>query len=187
MPKPDFTLLTVDDSTVFKSFDCNDSDLNDFLYEDSKAYKQELLATTFILENEDQIIAYYSILNDSIKIDDISFPSKNSKKSFLRMFVPHPKRHLKNYPAIKIGRLAVAKNIQKSGIGSQIIKFIISLAIEQNEKSACKCLLVDAYSKSSLFYENMGFKYFSESDKQDAIRQMYFDITPYLSTNKINT
>ena len=166
---------------IIKPFDCGDDDLNEFLFEKAEQYQKELLATTFVIEDEIHTLAYYSLFNDSFRIEDISFQSKNAIKTFLRQIVSHPKRHLKHYPAIKIGRLAISNQIQKSGFGKKIIENIISLAIKQNERCACKFILVDAYKNALGFYEKMRFEYFSDKDKYDETRQMYLDITPYLN------
>ena len=168
----------IKNSTIIKSFDCGDDDLNEFLLEKSKAYQQELLATTFVFEDETKTYAYYSIFNDSFRIEDLSFLSKNAVRSFLRNLLPHPKRHLKHYPAIKIGRLAISKHAQQLGLGRKIIDTIIDYAITQNEQCACKFILVDAYKKAVGFYEKMQFEYFSDNDLNDETRQMYLDITP---------
>lgn len=54
----------------FKSFDCGNSDLNDFLFNDSKVYLRHLRYTTTLLETDNQIIAYYSLANDLLSISD---------------------------------------------------------------------------------------------------------------------
>jgi len=178
----DLTLLAVSRSTRIKPFDCGDEDLNNFLLVDAINYSNNLLATTFTLEDEEKTIAFFSIFNDSIKVEDLDFPSNSSLRKFISRIVPFGKRHLKYFPAIKIGRLAVSTGIQKSGIGSDLIKYIINFAIEHNEQCACKFISVDAYAASLLFYEKMGFIYLSESDLNEETRQMYFDLTPYLNS-----
>ena len=89
------------------------------LFEKAKFYKQEFLATTFILENEEQTVAYYSIFNDSLKVEEEGFASKSAFKRFLKDLVSHPKRHLKSFPALKIGRLGIDKDFK----GCYILKY----------------------------------------------------------------
>ena len=122
--------IKVENSTIIKPFDCGDDDLNEFLLEKSKNYQQELLATTFVFEDKTKTCAYYSIFNDSFRIKDLSFLSKNAIKNFLRQLLPHPKRHLKSYPAIKIGRLAISKQAQQLGLGRKIMDTIIDYTIQ---------------------------------------------------------
>ena len=177
--------IRIDHSTFIKPFDCGDKDLNEFLLEKSKHYQQELLATTFVFEDETQTLAYYSIFNDSFRIEDVSFESKNAFKNFLRLLLSHPKRHLKSYPAIKIGRLAISKQTQKSGLGRKIMDTIINYAVKQNEHCACKFILVDAYKDALGFYEKMQFKYFSDNDAKEETRQMYLNITPIINAKRM--
>ena len=54
----------IENSTIIKPFDCGDDDLNEFLLEKSKDYQQELLAVTYVFEDETKTYAYYSIFND---------------------------------------------------------------------------------------------------------------------------
>jgi predicted GNAT family N-acyltransferase len=178
-----YSLIELKNETALKPFNCSDEDLNDFFTNKAKSYSTELLATTYILEKEDITVAYYSIFNDSLAIEESNFLSKNSLKKFLSNLVTNPKRHLKNFPAIKIGRLAVSKDAQKCGIGKKIIDNIIAFSIDHNTNCACKLITVDAYSESLVFYEKMGFKYLSDKDKNEDTRQMYIDLTPYLNAD----
>jgi predicted GNAT family N-acyltransferase len=179
----ELSLIRLEEDTIIKPFDCGDSDLNDFLFNKSKNYLKEHLATTFIIENNDTTYAYYSILNDSLKVEELNFASKTAFLKFLKSLVTHRKRHLENFPAVKIGRLAVNNNIQISGLGKMIVNNIIDYAINLNENCACKLITVDAYSKSLGFYKKMGFEYFTENDVNDSERQMFLDLTPIIATN----
>lgn len=175
-----FSLIKVEGNTIIKPFDCGDDDLNDFLFNKSKSYSKDLLATTFIIENHENTVAYYSIFNDSLNVEEYDFASQSAFKRFLKNLVPHPKRHLRQFPAIKIGRLAVDQTIKKSGFGRMIINYIIDFAIHQNERCACKLITVDAYEQSFGFYKRMGFDFFTEDDLGKDTRQMYYDLTPLI-------
>ena len=179
-----WSLIKLSDETIIKPFDCGDNDLNDFLFNKAKNYQNEHLATTFIIENADVTLAYYSILNDSLSVESIEFASKNAFKRFLQNLVSHRKRHLNNFPAIKIGRLAVNNQIKISGLGKMIVNSIIDYAINTNENCACKLITVDAYAQSLGFYEKMGFEYFTGKDENKDERQMFLDLTPLILTNK---
>lgn len=171
------SLILLDENHTIKPFDCEDTDLNEFLFEKAMLYKKEFLATTFILENEEHTIAYYSIFNDSLKVEEESFASKSAFKRFLKELVTHPKRHLKSFPALKIGRLGIDKNYKGKGLGKLIVNNIINDTLELNEKQACKLITVDAYNQSLIFYERLNFEYLTESDKDEETRQMYLDLT----------
>ena len=180
MDLSNFSFFKLDKNTEIKPFDCGDDDLNEFLLLKSKDYFAENLATTFILEDESKTVAYYSLLNDSLKIEKESFASKSALKRFLKGLVSHPKRHLNYFPAIKIGRLAINQNIQQGGLGSILVNNIINYAINVNEKCACKLITVDAYSQSVGFYEKMGFQFLTELDNGFEERQMFLELTQFI-------
>ncbi|MEZ4916328.1 MAG: hypothetical protein R2836_05020 [Chitinophagales bacterium] len=80
------SLIRLEEDTIIKPFDCGDVDLNDFLFNKAKKYLKENLATTFIIEDESITIAYYSIFNDSLKVEKSKFASNSQlKKSFSKI------------------------------------------------------------------------------------------------------
>ncbi|MDR0195082.1 MAG: GNAT family N-acetyltransferase [Myroides sp.] len=167
----------LNESHFIKPFDCGDEDLNSFLFYKAILYKKELLATTFIIENQERTIAYYTLFNDCLRVEETNFTSKSSIKRFLRTFISHPKRHLNSFPAIKIRRLAIDESFKGKGLGRLIINTITHNAINTNNYQACKFITVDAYHTSLIFYERLGFKYLSENDQYEDTRQMYLDLT----------
>ena len=80
---------------VFKSFDCGNQDLNSFLLSDSKAYAKRLLSVTYILETDEDIVAYFSVSNDKISVPDSDKATWRKIKSLF----PHSK-HRSDYPAV---------------------------------------------------------------------------------------
>ena len=48
------------------SFDCGDNDLNEFLLEDAKRFLEKRIANTYILEDNQNIVAYFCLLNDKM-------------------------------------------------------------------------------------------------------------------------
>lgn len=101
MDLSEFELYKLTSENIDKPFDCGDEDLNSFLKEKAVFYSREVLATTFILEREGSIVVYFSIFNDSIKVEEDEFPSKSAHKKLLKAMLPHPKRHLRELPALK--------------------------------------------------------------------------------------
>lgn len=168
-----FRLLEAD--TPIKSFDCGDNDLNDFLISDAKHYLREMMALTYLLEDEkaSKTVAYYSLLNDKIVYnpEDKQFWNKLNRK------ISNKKRR-KDYPAVKIGRLAVSQDYSGQQIGKAIIlqiKHMFSIM----RRSACRFITVDAYIGAVPFYQKCGFIFLSDKDKDSKTRAMYFDLINY--------
>ncbi|MDE6109184.1 MAG: GNAT family N-acetyltransferase, partial [Muribaculaceae bacterium] len=92
-----------------------------------------------------------------IKTYTLDNPSKNA---FQRK-IPQQKRH-RSYPAILIGRLGVNRKYQGKGqnIGSQLMDVLKYWFIDENNKAACRYMLVDAYNTESIihYYLKNGFK-----------------------------
>ena len=176
----EISILLLTEDYPIKPFDCEDEDLNDFLFNEAVSYQKELLATTFVMENDKQTLGYYSLLNDSLQLKEEMFASKSQFRKFLRELMPYPKRHLKTIPALKIGRLAIDKTFKGKGLGSVIIANIISRCIKMNEEQACRLITVDAYKQAVPFYQKMGFKFLIEGDKDDTTRLMFLDLTSFI-------
>ena len=173
----EISILLLTEDYPIKPFDCEDEDLNDFLFNEATPYQKELLATTFVMENDKQTLGYYSLLNDSLQLREDMFASKSQFRKFLRELMPYPKRHLKTIPALKIGRLAIDKSFKGKGLGSVIMANIISKCIKMNKEQACRLITVDAYKQAIPFYQKMGFKFLTEDDKNDTTRLMFLDLT----------
>lgn len=157
----------------FKSFDCSNQDLDDFLLSDSKPYLKKLLSVTYILENDKDIVAYFSVSNDKISIPD----SDKATWRKIKALFPHSK-HRSDYPAVKIGRLAVNTKYAKNGIGSDILNFVKQFFISNN-RTGCSFITVDALREAIPFYLKNDFKYLdkaSASSNSDTCL-MYYDLT----------
>jgi len=63
----DWSLKRLDFDAEIKPFESEDEELNDFLLEDAKNYLTQMLAVTYLIENEADTIAYFCISNDNLK------------------------------------------------------------------------------------------------------------------------
>ncbi len=171
-----FTFRQIETDTVIKSFDCGDADLNDFLVSDAKNYFRAMMAITYLLEDNKELktVAYYSLLNDKIVFDpeDKKFWNRLNRK------IANTKRR-KEYPAVKIGRLAVSKDYAGNHIGESILLQIKHIFATMR-RSACRFITVDAYSAAVPFYEKCGFMFLSEKDRGASTRAMYFDLINFV-------
>ncbi|MBO6091208.1 MAG: GNAT family N-acetyltransferase [Acetobacter sp.] len=165
-------LLSLKDITSIKPFDCGDADLNEFLLEDAKFYEEQCLAHTYILENENETIAFFSVLNDKVSQTEVD----KSLWRKLRRTIPHEK-HYDSYPAVKIGRLAVSSKYKGQDIGTTIIIAIRTKLGANTEYSACRFLTVDAYKEAKEFYTKNGFlPLLKEVPEDQPTIPMYFDL-----------
>lgn len=171
-----FTFRQIEADTEIKSFDCGDADLNDFLVTDAKNYLQSMMALTYLLEDEakNKTVAYYSLLNDKIVFD----PENKHFWNRLNRKIANNKRR-KEYPAVKIGRLAVSNDYSGNHIGKAILLQIKHMFATMR-RSACRFITVDAYAAAVPFYERCGFMFLSDKDKNSKTRAMYFDLINFV-------
>jgi GNAT superfamily N-acetyltransferase len=168
-----FNRLSIDYN--IKPFDCGNTDLNGFLFDDAKNYLSELMAVTYLIEYKEQTVAYFCLLNDKVVFDISDGKEKSLWNRFNRRNrIPNPKRR-QNYPAVKIGRLAVNEEFSGQGIGRFILDFIKNLILEKND-IGCRFITVDAYDSAFIFYKKNGFVFLSDDDDKEKTRLMYFDL-----------
>ncbi len=146
--------------------------MNDFLTNDAKAFQVQRLATTYVIEDEIDTVAFFSILNDKISVDD--FLGDNTSRNRLNRRLPNPKR-FRSYPAAKLARLGVSNSYKGGGFGTLIIDFLKKLLTDS--PTACRFLTVDAYGQALPFYERNGFLYLTNKDEGQQTRLMYFDLS----------
>lgn len=164
-------LVRLTSDTNLSGFDCGDDDLNDFLVEDSKGFLDKRIATSFILEDEGNIVAYFCLLNDKISRQDVT---NNQWKKFKGSFPTN--KQFGSYPAIKIGRFAVSLKYKGRNIGTDLMNILKGMLNENPNYSAFRYLTVDAYHSAIPFYQKNDFKILSEKITGEHTRLMFFDM-----------
>ena len=174
MNKENLQLRRLGENDKVAAFDCGDEDLNDFILTDASLYFKVRLATSYVLEDNENgnVIGYFSLAHDRISLTD--FPSNSAYNRFRKQFFAQGKM-FKSYPALKICRLATDKNYRGEGFGSMIIKMIIA-SYRQDSKAGCRFITVDAYREALPFYYKLGFIPLSKEDEDSETRLLYFDL-----------
>jgi len=131
--------------TLYIILTCGDEDLNEFLKIDSLNYRNQLIAKTFLVIYKEQVVAFFSVMNDAIKL-------KQEESSGTQNLI-----RLHEYPALKVGRLGVDKHYQRRGLGTICFNFILGPARKINDASTCRFITVDSHPESTAFYERQGF------------------------------
>ncbi len=152
-------------------FDCGDKDLNGFLKDDALYFTKQRIANTFVLEDCDNIAAYFCLLNDKVSQQE----SSNNKWRKIKHGYPDGKQ-FSSYPAIKIGRFAVSVDYQGQNLGTDLMAMLKDMLDSNPNYSAFRYLTVDAYLSAIGFYEKNGFKILSPKTKDEHTRLMFFDM-----------
>lgn len=154
-------------------FECENPDLNDFFKNDCVLFSKQLLGKTycFTLDKDPKsIVCAFTISNDSIKTSTL--PNSRVKKVNLK--IPHQKR-FNSYPAVLIGRLGVDLKFNRRGIGTELMDFIKSWFIDENNKTGCRFIVVDSYNNNSAinYYTKNGFSFLFSSEEQEKEHTSY--------------
>ncbi len=136
------------------SFDCGNPDLNDFIKNDAlRQQRDDQTSKTYLVIYENKIVGFFTLLTDTIKL-------KKEERTAKGLNVPYTE-----FPAVKIGRLGIVKEMQNKGLGKLCIQFITGQILESFAGS--RFITTDAYSNSAGFYEKLGF-----------VRNLHHDYTP---------
>lgn len=132
------------DKDLLRRFDCGEENLNEFLRFYAKQNDEKGLGRTFVLEDENTILGYYTLASAQIEFDHL--PDGLSKR-------------LPRYPAppIRLARLAVAKEKQRQGIGKTLLQYALKRIMLVSVNAGVAFIIVDAKESAFGFYEKYGF------------------------------
>jgi len=128
-------------------FDCGVKELNEFLHKLAHQNLKKGLSRTFVLIKKNipkEILGYYTLSVFEISVDKLPQKFINKYKGYL--------------PAVKIARLAVARDLQKQGLGKHMIINAIKRVIAISENVGVIGLFVDAKNEDTKkYYLKFGF------------------------------
>lgn len=172
-----FSLLT--EGALLDTFDCGLADITAFLREDALNYQNGKMANTYLFHDKDgKIMAFFSISNDCLNdLGETRGFSNTIWNRLHRLLKLSNSKRIRQYPAIKIGRLGVDISLQGSGIAYQLMDFIKGWVIIDH-KPACRLLILDAINqpKQLKYYDRNGFKFLLSADETAKTRIMYYDL-----------
>lgn len=164
----DLEMLTIGDRNLnLQSFDCGRLEVNVFFSQQAQAYQDELFGKTYFFihpDNPTNIVAGFTVANASIFTKHLV----NSRQKKIGSEVHHEKG-LINYPAILLAQLGVDVKYKGNHLGDQIIKFVENWFTNDNNKSGCRHLIVDAYNEPHLidYYQRNGLNLFFSTIDQE--------------------
>ena len=154
-------------------FDCGDPDLNEYFCKDSVSYRKELLTASYQVlkkgDGSDFPIALVDFCNDAVRREELGGGARRK--------IHHLKRGFKAFPAVKITRLGVQKELQGKGLGSLILDMIKHFLVEKRQ-FGCRFLTLDAYHTRVDFYKRNHFRELqieAERNSNETV-PMFFDL-----------
>lgn len=156
----------IDQVSRFELSDESDRPLTNFLKRTALKSSRANLTQTYVLKHSGQchVIAFMTIMCAEIALE--------------RAYHIDDKVGADRYeyqPAIRIARLAVATDAQRSGYGKNLVELAINIALDQIQPIAgCRFLILDAKQKSVSFYEAIGFRMLDTIENRQANTPLMF-------------
>lgn len=148
-----------------------------FLQRDAWQFHEENIAKTFVLVDSTEVGAriygYVSLTCSAIELDGEQKPQEPVRAN------AYP-----TYPAVKIVRLAIDKEIQRKGYGEVLMAWTIAHVTDKIMPNAgCRFLIVDSKKESIGFYEKSGFILVNSAENRAANNPMMFIDLHLLNNN----
>lgn len=127
-------------------FSCGQPDLDRFFehYAGQNQFRFHL-AVTYVAVLDKRILGFATVAASSI--ERATVPSATQR----RRFPAYP------LPVLRLARLGVDARAQSLGIGSALLRHVLSLAVEQRDRIGCVGVVTDAKPDAVRFYEGLGF------------------------------
>ncbi len=131
-----------DDRSQFRSAD---PDLDRFLHKFAGQNQfRHYLGVTYVAVDEGRILGFATVAPGNIEID--ALPARARKKL--------PRYPL---PVLRLVRLAVGQAARGQGLGRQLLRFVMELALQMAREYGCVGASVDAKPDAVDFYRQFGF------------------------------
>ena len=127
-----------------KTFDCSKEMINTFVYKSLKKRVKKHLSQAYVLLRDDTFSGFYTL--DTFSIARDMFETEQ-KPSALPPVVP----------VVKLGMLAVDKNLQGQGLGKRLLRDAMLKVAEISDLAGCAGIYLLAEKDAVVFYESLGF------------------------------
>lgn len=154
----DFCVVPFHEGADVDGFDCGNQELNEFLTtEEVVHYQEEWYGFTYLVYRASDwaLVGYYTTASDALEIPDDWIRKSMSQTLGLRKI-----------PALLLGRLAVATPFKGLGIGSLILKHIVTEELAAPRPA--RVLRLTSYPESYKWYRNRGFDFISTKEAAKA-------------------
>jgi len=128
-------------------FDCGSDNLNRYLRNTARQHSEKGISRTFVLvdaENPSEILGFFTLTSCEILVEKL--PRKYAKRCPIQA------------PAAKLARLAVAKHMQKKGLGTHMMLNAMDRVLLVAEHLGIIGFFVDAKdNEAAICYQQFGF------------------------------
>ena len=131
-----------DDRSLFRS---GDPDLDRFFHQFAGQNQfRHHLGVTYVAVDGGRVLGFATVAAAHVEIDGL--PSGLGKKL--------PRYPL---PVLRLGRLGIDQSVQGQGLGVELLRFVLVLALDMAHDYGCVGVMVDAKPNAVTFYARYGF------------------------------
>ena len=153
--KNNYYIVKLNENHDLNNFSCGLEDMDEFLKNDALNQQMDNLNVTYLAIYNGQIIGFFSLLSDIIKLKDI-------ENEYDLLY--------KTCPAIKIGRLAVNEKYASLGFGTVLLDNTCYQIKRISEIHGVRFITVDAYCSVRGFYYKNEFIHLKIHNEKKLIR-----------------
>lgn len=127
------------------SFRSGDVDLDRFFQQFAGQNQfRHHLGVTYVAVDDRDILGFVTVAAAHVEIDELP---------------PALRRKLPRYPlpVLRLARLAIDQSAQGQGLGLQLLRFVLRLALQMVDDYGCVGVVVDAKPNAQAFYAKYGF------------------------------
>lgn len=149
-------------------FSCGDDHLDRFFrsFAGQNQFRHHL-GITYVAAEGETTLGFATVAPGHLEID--ALPAAVRKKL--------PRYPL---PVLRLARLAVDRSFQSQGVGRQLLRYVLRLALEMDEKFGCAGVVVDAKHGALDYYAGYGFVALDivegQSDARPRLTSMFLSI-----------
>jgi GNAT superfamily N-acetyltransferase len=127
------------------SFECGELSLDRYLQLHAFTNHCNGIATTHVLAEGNAVLGYFSLSAAQLQLTDLQ---------------PADRLALPRYPvpAVRMGRLAIASEHQRKGLGELLLGFAVQRSLDMRKTLGARVMVVDALASSTEFYLAYGFR-----------------------------
>jgi len=139
-------IRSLERSDIREGFRCGELSLDRFLeryaWQNQSRYR---LGVTYVAVDDTtrRIIGYFTLAAASVSSDESPVRAPGGYAEV---------------PCIRIARLAVDERVQGMGLGSELVRAALMIALAESERVGCAGVIVDALSEAVGFYARFGFR-----------------------------
>ncbi len=135
-------LRDTDDRSLFRSGD-PEIDRYFSLFAGQNQFRHHL-GVSYVAIDHDRILGYATIAAAHVEIDDLPAASRKGLPRY-------------PLPVLRLVRVGVDHSVQGQGIGLELLRFVLGLALGMADGYGCVGVMVDAKSNAAPFYSKYGF------------------------------